>query len=194
MKENSIMRIFNESLTGEIVENPDYDHGKVTPTPNPITAEYEVTVPEEGEYVTVQTYPNGGKDVEYQITQEEEGEWKIYDHRGDVKRDITDLGDWDFDKYIDKNMIYEDNETVGIYHEYDEDEQEEYDQLKANEQHDEEKAEYYEDLYTDNGSNLTNLLGDITELGGSLSDYLSSIEGTLDDILNSGGAMTNATD
>lgn len=74
------MVILDES--GAVVESPDYDKGRVQDETIDVTYEWIVDSPEEGEWVTVAEYPNGGKDQEWRVTKPEEGHWEVTDSEG----------------------------------------------------------------------------------------------------------------
>lgn len=124
------MRYFLETIDGDQVDNPDLEHGCCNYENINFTCEYEVITPAVTHVKVLNEYPNGGKEVQTIIDEEEVGKWHLYDNRGGVRREFED-DDVHIPSDFNKHEVHTSICSVGIYHAYTPEEQEEYDRQKA---------------------------------------------------------------
>lgn len=114
------MIVYNER--GEIIEDFDLDAGYLELKSKKVEHRWEVDSEEQGEWVTINKYPEtGGKDVEWRVTAEEQGHWRTTDADGEEVADFdgTLSDDWPHDVPVPDVFEY------AIYHPYTEEELEE---------------------------------------------------------------------
>lgn len=143
------MRYFLENITGKRIYNPDFFHGESTIEQNPITFEFNRTKEPVVERRVVEVFKDSagritGKTVADVVVEPEEGYWQVFDTRKGSKENITNTQDWDFSACQDTNLIYDGFESVGIYHVFTEQEQEEFDRHIQKEQEEKEIKEFNE--------------------------------------------------
>lgn len=76
------MIIFDEN--GNVIQNPDLNVGRLEERTLNVIHTYIVDSEEEGHYVTIAEYPNGGKDVEWVVDKPEQHRIETRDENGDV--------------------------------------------------------------------------------------------------------------
>lgn len=94
---------------GSVVENPDYDKGRVEMQQKTVTHTYIIDVEEEGHYEVIAEYPEtGGQDVEWKIDVKEEGHWETRDETGEIVEHYDGIipEDWPKDQVIDDVWQY----------------------------------------------------------------------------------------
>lgn len=141
------MRYFSEKLEGEQIKDPDFVHGSVTSVNNKIRVRFIIESEEKAHYEEV--YANnatGGAEYKRVIDEPVKGKWHIYDNRGGVERDITDVVEGvTIPKHFNIYNEYESNEVVGIYHKFSAKEQKEHDDKQAEIKAENQKAAIIQD-------------------------------------------------
>lgn len=111
------MKVFDENLN--LIENPDLTKGRIEQTYRPITHSYKITQEEIGHYEVVKEYPNGGRDLAWVVDTPEEGHWITFDVNG---KEIESNNAIPED--APHEIVINDQEIIGIYRPYTEEEME----------------------------------------------------------------------
>ena len=91
------MAVFDKN--GNYIESPDLELGRLVEKVETLTWNYILESEEQGHYITLVEYPNGGKDVDWVVDVPEVGHWEAHDESGK----LVDLEHYDSDVKPDRS-------------------------------------------------------------------------------------------